>query len=80
MPVPAWIVTSQQPDQYDFTAPGNPVLGTVIFFSTAAGNNGSLFVPQSVYGNLKHVKSLIAAKVRQVDEVGALAGPDIPGS
>jgi hypothetical protein len=66
-------VTSQSPDQYDFTNPGNPVLGTVVYFTTGEGNSGSVFVPQSRY-SVKTVHQMVSAHARTLDEVGAVNG------
>jgi hypothetical protein len=44
----SYTVTSQAVDQYDFSAPGNPVLGTVVYFVTGNGHQGSVFVPQAL--------------------------------
>jgi hypothetical protein len=68
-----YTVTRQAPDQYDFSAPGDPVLGTVVFFSTGEGNNGSVFVPASRY-NPATVRTMVAHAAKLLDEVGAITG------
>lgn len=67
-----WRVTGDQPDQYQFDAPGNPVLGHVISFTTGENNKGSVFVPNDHY-NAAHVKTLIAAQAQVADEVASLS-------
>jgi hypothetical protein len=68
-----YTVTSQQPDQYDFSTPGNPVLGTIVYFQTGAGNTGSVFVP-AVHYTVANVKTAVAAKAKLLDEVGGITG------
>lgn len=68
-----YTVTRQAQDQYDFTVPGDPVLGTVVYFDTGNGNNGSVFVPASKY-TAKHVRAMVAAKAALIDEIGSLTG------
>ena len=62
----SYTVTRQVPDTYDFTVPGDPVLGTQVYFTTGGGNVGSVFIPQAKY---------TAAHVRQT--VGAAAAPHV---
>lgn len=64
-------VLRQEPDQYDFTNPGSPVLGTIVYFQTGAGNNGSVFVPATRY-NVKNIHAAIKAAAEVIDEVGSL--------
>jgi hypothetical protein len=73
MAATTYTVISQSPDQYDFTAPGDPVLGTVVYFQTGLGNNGSVFVPQSRY-NAATVKTMVSHRAKLIDEVGAITG------
>jgi len=65
------IILRQETDQYDFTNPGSPVLGTTIFYQTGAGNTGSVFIPQTRY-SIKEVHKVVAAAAALLDEVGAL--------
>lgn len=67
-----WRVTQDQPDQYDFAGGGDPVLGHVIRFVTAAGNPGSVFIPEIHY-NAANVRKLIEAKAPVADEVASLS-------
>jgi hypothetical protein len=69
-----YTVIRQSPDQYDFTTPGDPVLGTTVYFTTAAGNPGSVFVPNAHY-NAATVKTMVSAKAKVIDAVGAITGP-----
>jgi len=69
----SYTVTSQATDQYDFTAPGNPVLGTIVYFTTGEGNSGSVFVPQARY-TAANVHKLVAGAAKSLDEVGAITG------
>ncbi len=67
-----WLVTRQVPDQYDFTAPGDPVLGTIVHFQTGEGNDGSVFVAYAHY-TVVNVRRMIAARAAVIDAVGALS-------
>lgn len=67
-----WHVTGDTPDQYDFAAGGNPVLGHVITFMTGNNNRGSVFVPNDHYTAAK-VKTLIAKQAAIADEVSSLS-------
>lgn len=66
-----WVVTRQVPDQYDFTAPGDPVLGTIVHFETGLGESGSVFVPAKRY-NAHTVRAMVAAAAAAVDEIAQL--------
>jgi len=68
-----WEVTGDTPDQYDFNAGGNPVLGHVITFMTGERNRGSVFVPNDHY-SVATVRKLIAAQAAIADGVGNLSG------
>lgn len=66
-----WVVTRQVPDQYDFTAPGDPVLGVIVHFQTGLGEPGSVFVPANRY-TVDTVRAMIAAKAADIDAVAQL--------
>lgn len=66
-----WQVTGDTPDQYDFTAAGNPVLGHQITFLTGEGNRGSVFIPQDHY-NAGYVRAQVHAEASRADEINAL--------
>jgi hypothetical protein len=68
-----YTVTSQQPDQYDFTNPGNPVLGTIVYFTTGEGNTGTVFVPAARY-KVDVVRTMVAHAAKLLDQVGSIAG------
>lgn len=70
-----WRVTSDSPDQYDFAAGGEPVLGHIIRFVTGEGATGSVFVPEAHY-NAAAIRQLLAAKAAVADEIATLSsGP-----
>jgi len=68
-----YTVVRQQPDQYDFTNPANPVLGVLVEFQTSEGNVGTVFVPNNRY-TVKNVRTMLAAKAKLTDEIAALEG------
>jgi hypothetical protein len=68
-----YTITRQATDQYDFTVPGNPVIGTQIYFTTGQGNQGSVFVPQSQYKETV-IHSLVASYAKALDTVGGMTG------
>lgn len=67
----AYTVIRQVPDTYDFTVPGDPVLGVQVYFTTGNGNTGSVFVPEAKY-TAANVSNMIGAKAKLIDEIGAL--------
>jgi len=69
----SYTITRQATDQYDFSNPGDPVLGTQVYFTTGDGNSGSVFVPQARYG-ITLVRELVAAAAKELDGIGRLAG------
>lgn len=73
MPSTTYTVTRQVPDTYDFTVPGDPVLGVQVYFNTGEGNTGSVFVPQSKY-NGDNVRKMVAAKAKLIDDIGGIHG------
>lgn len=52
---------------------GNPVKGNTVNFRTAAGNRGSVFVPDTI-ANLDAARDIIAARVAHVDGLASLSG------
>ena len=66
-----WVVTRQVPDQFDFTAPGDPVPGVIVHFQTGLGENASVFVPANRY-NINTVRAMVAARAAEVDAVAQL--------
>lgn len=67
-----WFVTRQEPDQVSFAAPGDPQYGVNVFFTTAAGNNGSVFVPNARYHDVKGIHAAIEHAARLADSVSRL--------
>lgn len=68
----AWIVTRQEPDQVSFSLPGEPVYGVNVYFLTAIGNRGVVFVPDDRYHDLRNTHRMISAKAKIADETLAL--------
>ena len=66
-----WVVTRQVPDQFDFTAPGDPVLGVIVHFQTGRGERSCGFVPQHRY-TVATVRAMIAARAADVDAIAQL--------
>jgi len=66
-------IIDQQPGQYDFTNPGNPVLGTIVTFMTSDGNSDTVFIPANRY-TIANVRKAAAAKAKLVDEIGQIEG------
>lgn len=67
-----WTVTGQAPDQTVIGANGQVTTGTVVFFTTVNGNDGSVFVTDAHYRPAQ-VRAAIQAKANLIDEVGAMA-------
>lgn len=63
----AFAITTQQ-ETTDLDEQGRAVLGYRVYFRTAAGNTGSVFVPQSRY-NLINVRAQITPLAQQLDAV-----------
>ena len=73
-----WVVTRQDPDQVSFTTPGDPVYGVNVFFQTAQGNSGVIFVPNSQYSSVKTIHAALARAARLADQVSNLASNSFP--
>lgn len=67
-----WAVTSQLTDQIENTQSGQTLVGVRIFFLTADGNEGSVFVPNVHYA-AKHVHALINKQADLIDDIGRLS-------
>lgn len=67
-----WHVTSQQ-ETSRTTPQGQFLRGVNVYFTTAAGVSGSVFVSDSEY-NAQSVRALIAARVAQLEAVQGLTG------
>jgi hypothetical protein len=69
-PQTGWSVTSQQ-ETTDFDDRGRAVIGYRIYFTTAGGQQGSVFVPASRY-NTVNVQAQIAPIAAHLDQVAGL--------
>lgn len=69
--ITGWAVTNQAPDQVIVTAAGQPVTGTYVYFATAEGNTGSVFMDDSHYTE-KNTHAAVNARAELVDRVGRL--------
>lgn len=66
-----WVVTGQS-QATDIPTQGAPVNGVRIQYRTGNGQEGSVFVPQTIYPNTSQVRDIIAAAAAQMDTVKAL--------
>ena len=73
-----WVVTRQEPDQVNFASPGDPVYGVNIYFQTAQGNSGVVFVSYANYGNVKGIHTAIERAASLADQVSNLASNSFP--
>lgn len=69
---PAWTVTAQV-EEFQPNDRGQYVPGVTVSFRTAAGHNGSVFVPRTEY-NPERARALIAERAATMDAIGALRG------
>lgn len=67
-----WTVTRQAADQVSIQSNGDPVTGVRIFFTTGAGNEGSVFIADAQYHNTAAVKQAIQAQANQMDAISVL--------
>ena len=68
-----WMVTRQEPDTFDFRNPGSSAIGTIVYFTTGEGNDGSVFIPDNRL-NPKVARELLSHAARLRDEIAALQG------
>lgn len=61
-------------DDTQFTAGSSPVPGKRVSFSTSTGYDGSVFLPDTVFGDMAAVRALIEATVYQVAAAHGLSG------
>lgn len=66
-----WAVTSQAPDQVIVSDSGQVVTGTQVYFATAEGNSGSVFVPDQHYTE-KKVHASLQVRASLIDKIGRL--------
>lgn len=71
MAAASWHVTRQNADQVDIRN-GDPVTGTRIFILTGNGQEGSVFVPDTMYHNTAAVKEALQIEANQRDTVADL--------
>lgn len=71
VPVSTWNVTStiRQPDP---NSPGSGQWVYEVSFTTGAGANGSVYIPEAQIGDLIQVRSKIAALAQQLDALRTL--------
>lgn len=67
-----WTVTAQLTNQVENTNSGQTVIGTRVYFITGNGNEGSVFVPDTIY-SAKNVRERVRKHATLIDEVGALS-------
>lgn len=67
-----WQVTSQITNQIENTTAGQTLIGVRVFFITGNGNEGSVFIPDTLY-NKKNVHSRVKAQADLIDDIGALS-------
>lgn len=72
-----WSVTGQT-EQTQINPGGNPVRGVQVFYQTAAGHTGSVFVPYAQY-TAENVKNLVGTAAAKMDRIGGLSGT-VPAS
>ena len=68
-----WRVIRQEADTFDFQHPGSSAIGTLVYFETGEGNDGSVFIPDNRL-NTKVARQMLAAAAMLRDEIGALEG------
>lgn len=73
-PAYAWYVTGQAPNQTIAEDDGRVIEGTMVYFRTAKGTAGSIFVPQSIFPQADVVRSMLVAAAAQVAAVDAMTG------
>jgi hypothetical protein len=68
-----WTVTAQVTDQVINTNAGQTVVGTYIYIVTGDGQEGSVFVPDTIYHDKAKVTAMLRTKAVQLDTVAKLA-------
>jgi len=72
-----WRITGVTQDtQYSPTA--SPIPGKRVAFTTSGGYDGSLFVPDTIFGDKAAVADMVAHEVQMVADVQAISGT-LPG-
>jgi hypothetical protein len=67
-----WVVTGQVSDVPVPTQAGQTIVGVQVYFTTADGNEGSVFIANAHYSVAK-VRAAIKRQAALLDEVGQLA-------
>lgn len=68
-----WEVTNQS-QTTKFDNAGNEIPGKNVTYKTSTGYEGTVFVPDSVYGDPSNVRDIINAQVKDVAGVHGLKG------
>lgn len=66
-------VTGVAPD-IQYPAAGSPVFGKKVSFTMSTGYEGSVFVPDTVFGDAKAVHEAVTSQVRMVAAALAISG------
>lgn len=74
----AWRITGQVTDQVVNTQAGATVTGTIVYYVTGEGNEGSVFVANQHY-NVKNVRKAVHESAALLDEVGRLTHGNLAG-
>jgi len=69
-----WQVTSIDPSAYVVDAKGDPMYGARVRFTTGAGNQGSVWLPEGAL-TPANAAELINVQAALLDQVGNLASP-----
>lgn len=70
----SWTVSSQRETMEQDPTSNVVTAGWRIYFTTGAGQTGSVFVPNAIYQNVDMVKQMIADQVKTVTAVSNLSG------
>ena len=70
--VSTWRVT-QQAQEFGIGPDNRATDGYRVYFTTAAGNNGNVFIPRATY-NLEAVRVAVGQAAAQMDSVSRLVG------
>lgn len=71
-----WQVTSIDPSAYVVDAKGDPLYGARVRFTTGAGNQGSVWVPEGAM-TPANAAALIDVQAALMDQISALASPPV---
>lgn len=75
----SWQVTGQMPDQIKTDQAGNTTTGVIVRFQTGLGEQSSVFIDDTSYGNVTAVQAALDAKAAIVDQVRQLQSADYQG-